>query len=68
MPFYSSFKPYNRFRALIVYILGMVEFRAGLTTHFADPSLMSAYYSGRERLHKLTFRRYDDNYNHLDAP
>lgn len=68
MPFYSSFKPHTRLRALVAYILGMLEFRAGLTTHFADPTLMSAYYRGRERTHQLTFRRYDTKFDHLDAP
>jgi hypothetical protein len=41
------------------YILGMIEFRLSLTTSFDWP-LIETYDAGRERMHRLTFRHWDE--------
>jgi len=44
---------------LKAFILGMWEFRCGVTTHYDDP-LINTYDYGRELAHKITRRRWDD--------
>lgn len=41
-------------------ILGMIEFRTDFTTHYDDLDLAEIYDRGRELMHRLTLRRYDD--------
>jgi hypothetical protein len=48
---------YARLRA---FILGIREFRLGITTHF-DDDLIETYDRGRELAHRITFRRWDYN-------
>lgn len=43
---------------LRMFLLGMLEFRAFVTTHVPWP-LIESYDSGRELAHRLTFRYYD---------
>lgn len=44
---------------LKAFLLGMREFRLSFTTHFDDYDLLTAYDSGREWAHRLTFRRFE---------
>ncbi len=44
------------------FVLGMIEFRSSLTTHYSDPDLLSFYDKGRDLMHKLTLRFYDDTF------
>ena len=47
---------YEKVRA---FVLGMIEFRSDLTTHYPYGDLLEAYDWGREIAHRLTFRRWD---------
>lgn len=40
------------------FLLGVWEFRSGVTTHF-DDDLIETYDWGREWAHRLTFRRFE---------
>lgn len=40
------------------FLLGMREFRSGVTTHFDYP-LIETYDAGRELAHRVTFRKWD---------
>jgi len=44
------------------FLLGVREFRSGVTTHFDDYDLLCTYDRGRELAHKLTRRKYDDTF------
>ena len=46
-------------RRLRIYLLGLREFRLGVTTHFDYPEI-ETYDSGREMAHRLTLRHWDD--------
>jgi hypothetical protein len=50
---------HSRARACRAFLLGIREFRYGMTTHFEDLDLLEAYDTGRELAHKLTLRRYE---------
>jgi hypothetical protein len=41
------------------YINGMIEFKNSFTTHYNDYSLLLKYDMGRELMHKITFRFYE---------
>lgn len=43
------------------FILGMWEFRRDFTTHF-DGSQINTYDRARDLAHRLTLRRYDDDF------
>ncbi len=43
------------------FILGIREFRCGVTTHFDDASQLYAYDFGRELAHRMTFRRFEQH-------
>lgn len=45
---------------IFAYLLGMYEFRRGFTTHLPSRKERNAYDRGRERMHRMTFRRYED--------
>lgn len=47
---------------LRAFLMGMREFRRDLTTHYDEP-LIQTYDWGREWAHRLTMRRWDDNYH-----
>lgn len=38
---------------------GIVEFRLTITTHYEDGGELQAYDTGRELIHKITFRHFD---------
>jgi len=40
------------------FLLGMREFRSGITTHFEYPAILK-YDAGRELMHRVTFRKWD---------
>jgi hypothetical protein len=40
----------------------MREFRTDLTTHYDDYDLLCSYDKGRDMAHRITFRRWDHNY------
>jgi hypothetical protein len=43
-----------------IFILGMFEFRLGVTPNFGDDQdALEAYDAGRDLAHRLTLRRYD---------
>ena len=62
MQLYWTYRHYTLGRAIKAYILGMVEFRRGFTTHFFDYDLQLAYEAGRDKAHQLTLRVYDDSF------
>ena len=41
-----------------IFLLGMREFRLGMTTHYDYPQI-ETYDAGRELAHRITLRRYD---------
>ena len=41
-----------------IFLLGMREFRLGMTAHYDYPQI-ETYDAGRELAHRLTLRRYD---------
>lgn len=41
------------------FLLGIVEFRLTLTTHFDDAALLEAYDFGRELAHRATLRHFE---------
>lgn len=43
---------------LLAFLHGMLEFRSDVTTHY-DGELIETYDAGRERMHRLTLRRWD---------
>jgi hypothetical protein len=45
-------------KRLKAYVLGVVEFRQGVTTHYEYP-LIESYDKGRELAHRVTRRRYE---------
>ena len=45
---------------LRAFILGIIEFRSDITTHF-DESLIEAYDTGREFAHVVTLRYFDND-------
>lgn len=44
---------------LYAFYLGMREFRSDFTTHYADWILAEDYDAGRDTMHALTLRRYE---------
>ncbi len=47
-------------KSILAFFNGIREFRAALTTHYAERDLLFAYESGRDLAHRLTFRRYEE--------
>ena len=47
------------------FFLGLVEFKQDMTTHFDNDGLLETYDAGRELMHRLTLRRYDNA--HIEA-
>ena len=45
---------------LKIFIMGMIEFRYNSTTSFPK-EFMEIYDSGRELMHKITFRKFEPN-------
>jgi hypothetical protein len=41
------------------FVKGMREFRCSVTVRYADLRLRTAYDSGRDLAHRLTFRKFD---------
>jgi len=46
-------------KKVLAFINGMLEFRSDYTTHYARFSLMCAYDSGRDFMHVITFRKFE---------
>lgn len=46
-------------KKILAYLNGMREFRMSMTTHYNNASLADAYDYGRERMHRLTLRKFD---------
>jgi hypothetical protein len=44
------------------FVLGMIEFRSSFTTNYNDQDLLSFYDKGRNLMHRLTLRIYDDTF------
>lgn len=45
---------------LVAFWTGAREFRSSLTTAYDDDDLLLAYDRGREFMHRITLRRFDD--------
>ena len=45
---------------LLAFITGMIEFKSDLTTNF-NSDLIETYDQGRELMHRLTCRRYEQS-------
>jgi len=45
-------------RRLLIFLLGVKEFRSSMTTHFGWPEI-ETYDRGREFAHAVTFRRFE---------
>ncbi len=46
-------------KTIRIFVLGMLEFRSCMTTHFYHPEI-ETYDAGRELAHKLTLRLFDN--------
>jgi hypothetical protein len=46
-------------KAIRAFILGLIEFRSSVTTHF-DGDLIETYDLGRELAHRFTCRRFEE--------
>jgi len=44
---------------LRIFLLGMLEFRLSVTTHFDEPEI-NTYDAGREFMHRLTLRYFEE--------
>jgi hypothetical protein len=55
----NSTMPVIPFKKIKAFCMGIVEFRADLTTSYADYSDLCTYDTGREFAHRVTFRKFE---------
>lgn len=46
---------------LSAFVLGIREFRCGVTTHYEDDGQLYAYDFGREFAHRMTLRKFEQH-------